>query len=71
MQLNMPNGPDGLSGQSVPPLPHPDTTMVYVPEGEDDTVETCKMTAASAVIAVVLVLGAIVAVGYVMPLIVS
>lgn len=43
--------------------------MEHSEERGEDTVETCKMTAACGVIAVVLVLAALVAVGYVMPLI--
>ncbi|TMS59162.1 hypothetical protein MW7_003000 [Imbroritus primus] len=68
MQLNMPNGPHHL-GRAHETDPH--ASMVHSEGSGDDTVETCKMTAASAVIAVVLVLGAILAVGYVMPLVFS
>lgn len=68
MQLKMPNGPHRW-GDANQPDPH--ASMAHTEGSGEDTVETCKMTAASAVIAVVLVLGAILAVGYVMPLIFS
>lgn len=68
MQHKMPNG---LQRWSATHDADPHASMTHAEDSGDDTVETCKMTAACAVIAVVLVLGAILAVGYVMPLIVS
>jgi hypothetical protein len=45
--------------------------MLHAEGSGEDTVETCKMTAAAAVIAVLLVLGALLAVGYIMPMVMS
>jgi hypothetical protein len=71
MQLKMPDGPLGLEARAPSHEVDVHASMLHAEGSGEDTVETCKMTAAAAVIAVLLVLGALLAVGYIMPMVMS